>query len=275
MQSFTIGDAWSECFDFFQRNAVSLLVLIGGATLVGQVISIFAFGANDATMQAAMLQAQSDPATAIKVGGGMMVGILIASYLQAVGGIAALRVGLSSEKEPTSAVVYGLGAVVTLMLFYVVLSFIIAIPLFLIIMLLGGAGAAVGGAGAAGAGVVLAVLVIIPLAIWISARLSVMVPIMAAERSFNPFEAAKASWRLTGPAQWTLIGFIILFSIGMLVAIMVIAMFSMLFAAIGGVSFGALVSGTLTGTFSQIASAVMGAGLLRTLAPHNPGDVFA
>ena len=278
MQSFTIGDAWSECFDFFQRNTISLLVLVGGATFVGQIIAVFAFGANDASMQSAMMQMQNNPTVAMRAAGPMIAGLVIASYLQAVGGVAALRVGLSSEKEPTPAVVYGLGAVAALLLFYLVLGLVIGLPLGLLLGVIGAAGMALGGgAGAAGAGmgVALAILLFVPLVLWISARLSVMVPIMAAQRSFNPFEAAKTSWRLTAAAQWTLIGFILLFSLGMVVIAMVMGMFSLLFTAVGGVNFGALISGTLTGTFSQIASVVMSAGIFRALTPHNPGDVFA
>lgn len=275
MQDFTIGNVWSECFDFFQRNLVSLLVLVGGATLVGQIIMVYAFGASDGAMQSAAEQFRVDPNTAKTLLLPMLPGFFIGSYLQAVGGMAALRVGLSGEKNPTSAVTYGLGATLVLIAFYIGLGFIIAIPIGLIVAVFGSLAGSGGSAMAAMGVIAIFLLFMIPVIIWVSIRLILITPTMAAARSYNPIDALKASWRLTGPVQWQILGLFLMYIIALIVVSMIVGIFAMIFTVIGGTTFGGFVSGTLTGMISQIGNVVLGAGILRAVTPHHPGDVFA
>lgn len=49
------------------------------------------------------------------------------------------------------------------------------------------------------------------LLLWLSARLSITGPSMAATGSINPFAALARSWRLTGQAQWRIFFYLLLF----------------------------------------------------------------
>jgi hypothetical protein len=49
------------------------------------------------------------------------------------------------------------------------------------------------------------------LLLWVSARLSMTGPAMAATGSINPFAALARSWRLTGQAQWRIFFYLLLF----------------------------------------------------------------
>lgn len=49
--------------------------------------------------------------------------------------------------------------------------------------------------------------------LWVNARLCMTGPVMAAAGSLNPFPALARSWRLTAPAQWRILFFLLLFQI--------------------------------------------------------------
>ncbi|KTE02817.1 hypothetical protein [Sphingopyxis sp. H115] len=118
--------------------------------------------------------------------------------------LAEIREGYISE------IMYGMVAgaayLIVLMLIYVGLGVLVSLPILLTI------GIAEWNAMAGGAVDIAYRLVLMLLGTWIEARLCLTGAAMAAHGRLNPFAAIAESWRLTGPAQWRLVG--LYFAIG-------------------------------------------------------------
>src|SRR3546814_10341315 len=65
--------------------------------------------------------------------------------------------------------------------------------------------------------------------LWVQGRFMVAGPVMAERLTRNPVTGLGESWRLTGPSQWVIVGFYLLFTIGVFV-----------YALIAGMIFGGI-----------------------------------
>ena len=282
MGEFTIGAAWSEAMAFLQRNMTTLLVLVGGSVLLAAVIQTFVFGfsqtALQAQMQGAMTSGNMDAfmTTVLpSVAGAGLIGAII----QSTGQFAALRMGLSGDDDYASSITYGLTAAVVSTLFWILIVIVIAVVLGVIFAALGVGAMFTGGERAAATGMigilVLILLLFIPLMLWLAARLWVMQPAMADARSANPLFGLSQSWQLTGAHQWSLLGYLILIIIGAIVVFGILGGIAGVIGAALGETIGSLFVALLSGVPAGILGLAINAGVYRTLAPKNYGDVFA
>src|SRR5690606_36816373 len=97
----------------------------------------------------------------------------------------------------------------------------------------------------------------------------------------NPVTGVGESWRLTGPSQWVIVGFYLLFTIGLLVYVIVAGMIvgGILGAVAGGSAVGAMLSMIVMAALVYLPiimiSFSMPVGIYRAIAPRASGDVFA
>ena len=95
-------------------------------------------------------------------------------------------------------------------LFYTVLAALVAVGLTTLLAIAMVFGAATGNIGLAatlvgGSGFVTVILIVLSMVmLWLAARLSCVIPIMAERRSFNLFAAIAQSWRLTWEEEWAI-----------------------------------------------------------------------
>ena len=118
--------------------------------------------------------------------------------------------------------------------------------------------------------------------LWFFGRLSVAGPLMAANRSSNPFTALGESWRLTSASQWTIVGFNILMAILFFVFLFIVSM--VLGGVIGGMSspdagVGALIGALIVALLVYVpmvqVSVSMPAAVYRCVGSRTETDVFA
>jgi hypothetical protein len=295
MATFSMNEAWNEGIAFIRNNLPMVTIWAAIGVLVPSVLQISILGG--VSEQQAMLQqmmAAGDPSTVLAaMGGGMFLVVLVSAIASTASYFGPWRMGLAREVvHAPQAAVYALGASLLSLLFFlllvILLAFVIAIPL----GLLGFMDAAGGADGQPGIGGVLAaagigllmLLVILPLSLWLTARLSVFGPAMAAAGSINPLYGVAQSWRLTRPSQWAILGYLVLLFIALIVVSMVVGLIS----GVGMMAFGGLADGEIgTGSliFTTLLGAIIGiptaiayigipAGIYRALNPKPVADVF-
>jgi hypothetical protein len=200
---------------------------------------------------------------------------------------ASWRIGLEPGRETVaSALQYGFVAALPVLL--VTIGFIIVIGIIfgalfggaMLPMLMGGStptdGAALGALGMMG----LAMPLFFVIFLWLSARLCVMGPVMAANRSFNPLTAIAESWRMTAASQWKLMGYFILLGIVFFVLAMILGLvFGVSMLAGGAPGSGSIILLTIMSALIGIPMAYLyvgiPAGIYRALGGDQAGDVFA
>lgn len=98
--------------------------------------------------------------------------------------------------------------------------------------------------------VAVAILVLI-VAVFVTARIVPLMPMLVAERRFNPFGALVDSWRMTAGRGWRILGFLLLIGIGILVVSMLLrGVIGLLTALISNAEAANLISSALSGLFS-------------------------
>jgi hypothetical protein len=227
----TFAGIFSGTFDFLKANwlmmigmFVSACVVLGllGYLMVGSFFSMAARGV------------EPDPAAMLAMMGQLFLFYLI--VLVALYGISlsVWRHGMTNGEDPVfSNFGWALLGGVTLTLLYIGLMIAIyivfAIIIGILLMLVGG-GAILTGAGGVSpetmGGPAFAVIILLYIAfiaawLWVWARISVIGPVMAAERTVNPFTGLVQSWRLTRASQWTIVGFMLVAAIGAVLLFMV------------------------------------------------------
>ncbi|MEQ1688163.1 MAG: hypothetical protein ABL874_06295 [Sphingopyxis sp.] len=283
MGDFSIGAAWSEAMAFLQRNMTAMLVLVGGSVLLAAIIQTLVFGFSQATFQAQMNSAVASgnmEAFLTTVLPGVAGAGLIGAIIQSTGQFASLRMGLAGEEDYASALSYGVVAAIVSTLFWVVLVFALAVVFGIILAALG-AGAVFSGGGnsAAAAGMigmfVLVALLLIPLALWLAVRLWVVAPAMADARSANPLFGLSQAWRLSAAHQWTMLGYLILLIIAAIVIFGILGAIAGFIGTMLGETLGPILVAIVTGVPAGILGLAINAGVYRTLAPRDHGEIFA
>lgn len=287
MNSFSIGEAWSQAMAFLTENLQMLAVVVGGGALLAAIIQYLVVGGDQMAQFAALQSAMSSGdfsqlatanAGAAGFGAGAGLVAMLASVIQSGAEFAGMRIGLSRGQEDIgSAVSYGLvAALLTLLLFFavgVVAVLVIAIPVVLL-----GVGAGMASADSGGgtvAVIVLLCLLLLVVFIWIMVRLSVMQPAMAAARSTNPVYGITESWRLTRGNALMIFIYLFLLGIAAMVIFFIAAAIVGMVAGLLGGFVGMLVTTVLVGVPLTILGLAVGVGIYKTLVPETAGDVFA
>ena len=223
---------------------------------------------------------------------GRAAGFGLLAGLVATGGVAVLvaaGAALAQVSPGFGALAVMIAFLVMFALFQAVVAALIAVALALMLVLAIVFGASTGQIGLAatlvgGSGFAVVLLLILAAAfLWLTARSSCAVAVMAARPTFNPFAAIAESWRLTWEEQWRIMGYLAV--IGLVLALLGLA---------AAVATGAAVNAALSGDaapdfpldpalFSALASiplaylsVLVPAGIYRELVGTGaPVDVFA
>lgn len=293
MTKMSIGAAFSETFAFLKANWMQMLMWVGGALILVGLLGYLLLGSTFS----AMAMAPNDPSLVMGAFGKIALFALIAAVIFYGVSMLIWRGGMHPGEAPNFAWAFQAGpalafGMIVVMIAVYILIFIVMFILTLIFgAALGGMGAfspaalESGGAGAIGGGaiflMIIVYLAILVFMLWVQGRFMVAGPVMAERLTRNPVTGLGESWRLTGPSQWVIVGFYLLFTIGIFVYALVAGMI------FGGI-FGAIAGGSVVGaTLSMIVMAALvylpiimisfsaPVGVYRAIAPRASGDVFA
>ena len=293
MTKMSIGAAFSETFAFLKANWMQMLLWVGGALILVCLLGYLFLGSTFS----AMAMSSNDPSLIMGAFGKIGLFALIAAVIFYGVSMLIWRGGMHPGEAPNFAWAFqagpalAFGMIVIMIAAYIVIFIVMFIMTLIFGAALGGMGglspAALesGGAGAIGGGAILLMIILyvamVVFLLWVQGRFMVAGPVMAERLTRNPVTGLGESWRLTGPSQWVIVGFYLLFTIGMLVYIFIA---SMIF---GGV-LGAIVGGSVVGamlTMIVMAALVylpiimisfsMPVGIYRAIASRASGDVFA
>ena len=293
MTKMSIGAAFSETFAFLKANWMQMLMWVGGALILVGLLGYLFLGSTFS----AMAMSPNDPSLIMGAFGKIGLFALIAAVIFYGVSMLIWRGGMHPGEAPNFAWAFqagpalAFGMIVVMIAAYIVIFIVMFIVTLIFGAALGGMGGLSpaafesGGAGAIGGGAIFLMIILyiamVVFLLWVQGRFMVAGPVMAERLTRNPVTGLGESWRLTGPSQWVIVGFYLLFTIGMLVYIFIA---SMIF---GGV-LGAIVGGSVVGamlTMIVMAALVylpiimisfsMPVGVYRAIAPRASGDVFA
>ena len=293
MMKMSIGAAFSETFAFLKANWMQMLMWVGGALVVVGLLGYLFLGSTFS----AMAMAPNDPSLIMGAFGKIMLFALIAAVIFYGVSMLIWRGGMYPGEAPNFAWAFQAGPALAFGMMVVMIAAYILIFIVMFIMTLifgaalGGMGglspAALesGGLGAIGGGAIFLMIILyvamIVFLLWVQGRFMVAGPVMAERLTRNPVTGLGESWRLTGPSQWVIVGFYLLFTIGVFVYALVAGMI------FGGI-LGAIAGGSVVG--AMLTMIVMAAlvylpiimisfsvpvGVYRAIAPRASGDVFA
>lgn len=293
MTKMSIGAAFSETFAFLRANWMQMLIWVGGALVVVGLLGYLFLGSTFS----AMALAPNDPSLVMGAFGKIALFALIAAIVFYGVSMLIWRGGMHPGEAPNFAWAFQAGPALAFGMFVVMIAayIVIFIVMFILTLIfgaaLGGMGAfspgalESGGIGAIGGGaiflIVLLYIAMIVFLLWVQARFMVAGPVMANQLTRNPVTGLGESWRLTGPSQWTIVGFYLLFTIGIFIYAMIAGMIfgGILGAILGGSAVGAILTMIVMAVVVYLPvimiSFSMPVGVYRALAPRASGDVFA
>ena len=259
MMKMSIGAAFSETFAFLKANWMQMLMWVGGALVVVGLLGYLFLGSTFA----AMAMSPNDPSLIMGAFGKISLFALVAAVIFYGVSMLIWRGGMHPGEAPNFAWAFqagpalAFGMIVIMIAAYIVIFIVMFILTLIFGAALGGMGglspAALesGGAGAIGGGaillMVLVYIAVIVFLLWVQGRFMVAGPVMAERLTRNPVTGLSESWRLTGPSQWVIVGFYLLFTIGLFVYALVAGMI------FGGI-LGAVAGGSVGGRLIRIAS---------------------
>lgn len=290
MTKMSIGAAFSETFAFIRANWTQMLMWTGGAVVVLGVLGYLMLGSTFAMMA----MSAGDPSAMMGALGRIFLFAIVAAVILYAVCMLVWRNGLHPAEAPNfgwalqAGPAFALGMAVVFIGIYIVM----VVVMLVLALIFGAAFAGLGGfspsalqSGALGGGTIALIIVfyiaVLVFFLWVFGRLSVAGPVMADRLTRNPVTGITESWRITGPSQWTIVGFYILITI-----------LSVVYGFVAGLIFGGIMGaaagGSATGTI--IAMIIMAfvvyvpqlllsfatpIGIYRAIAPRASGDVFA
>ncbi len=281
MRDFDIGSAVSSAASFVGEHLRLILLLAGGALLIGQVLLYAVVGTSPEAIAQQITAAGSsgDASQLFALGGGLLAASLVATLLQTTAQFAIFRIALSDEQDLGSAIGYGTNAAIIYLLFIVALSTAAALVVIVLVAALVALGF-VASSGNAPGGIPTALLVVIllllllPLGIWLMARLLVAVPAMADARTVNPVFGLTQSWKLTQRHQWPMVGYVLLYIVAAIILQGVLTLVSTLMAAALGPMVGGILGGLIVGLPVTILGLAVAYGAYDRLRTDNAGEIF-
>lgn len=293
MTKMSIGAAFSETFAFLKANWMQMLIWMGGALLVVGLLGYLLLGSTFS----AMALAPNDPSLVMGAFGKIALFALIAAVILYGVSMLIWRGGMYPGEAPNFAWAFQAGPALAFGMFVVMIAAYIVIFIIMFVLTLifgaalGGMGAfspaalESGGAGAIGGGAIFLMIILyvamIVFLLWVQGRFLVAGPVMANQLTRNPVTGLGESWRLTGPSQWTIVGFYLLFTIGIFIYAMIAGLIfgGVLGAILGGSAVGAILTMIVMAAVVYLPvimiSFSMPVGVYRALAPRASGDVFA
>lgn len=293
MNKMTIGGAFSETFAFLKANWVQMLMWVGGALILVGLLGYLVLGSTFS----AMAMAPNDPSVAIGAFGRIGLFALIAAVIFYAVSMLIWRGGMHPGEAPNfgwavqAGPALAFGMIVIMIAAYIAIFIVMLILMLIFGTALGGMGAfspaalESGGAGAIGGGAIfvmmLVYIAIIVFMLWLQGRFMVAGPVMADRLTRNPVTGLGESWRLTGASQWVIVGFYLLFTIGVLAYAIVAGMIfgGILGAVAGGSAAGAVLTMIVMAALVYLPvimlSFSMPVGVYRAIAPRASGDIFA
>ncbi|MEQ8310893.1 MAG: hypothetical protein RIA72_09370 [Sphingopyxis sp.] len=293
MNKMTIGGVFSETFAFLKANWVQMLMWVGGALILVGLLGYLVLGSTFS----AMAMAPNDPSVAIGAFGRIGLFALIAAVIFYAVSMLIWRGGMHPGEAPNfgwavqAGPALAFGMIVIMIAAYIAIFIVMLILMLIFGTALGGMGAfspaalESGGAGAIGGGaifvMVLVYIAIIVFMLWLQGRFMVAGPVMADRLTRNPVTGLGESWRLTGASQWVIVGFYLIFTIGVLAYAIVAGMIfgGILGAVAGGSAAGAVLTMIVMAALVYLPvimlSFSMPVGVYRAIAPRASGDIFA
>ncbi|MGH6695442.1 hypothetical protein [Sphingopyxis sp.] len=290
MTKMSIGAAFSETFAFLKANWMQMLIWVGGALVVVGLLGYLFLGSTFS----AMALAPNDPSLVMGAFSKIFLFALIAAVILYGVSMLIWRGGMHPGEAPNFAWAFQAGPALAFGMFVVMIAayILIFIVMFILTLIFGAAFGGIGGfspaaleSGAVGGGAIFLIVIlyiaVIVFMLWVQGRFLVAGPVMANQLTRNPVTGLGESWRLTGPSQWTIVGFYLLFTIGVFIYALIAGMIfgGVLGAILGGSAVGAML------TMIVMAAAVylpiimisfsMPVGVYRAIAPRASGDVFA
>ncbi len=293
MAKMSIGAAFSETFAFLKANWTQMLIWVGGALVVVGLLGYLFLGSTFS----AMALAPNDPSLVMGAFSKIFLFALIAAVILYGVSMLIWRGGMHPGEAPNFAWAFQAGPALAFGMFVVMIAayIVIFIIMFILTLIFGAALGGMGGfspdaltsgaAGAIGGGAIfLMIILYIGLSVfmlWVQARFMVAGPVMANQLTRNPVTGLGESWRLTGPSQWTIVGFYLLFTIGIFIYALIAGMIfgGVLGAILGGSAVGAMLTMIVMAAVVYLPiimiSFSMPVGIYRAIAPRASGDVFA
>ncbi|AJA08471.1 hypothetical protein SKP52_07755 [Sphingopyxis fribergensis] len=293
MAKMSIGAAFSETFAFMKANWMQMLIWVGGALVVVGVLGFLLLGSTFS----AMAMAPNDPSLVMGAFGKIFLFALVAAVIFYGVSMLIWRGGMHPGEAPNFAWAFQAGPALAFGMFVVMIAAYIVIFIIMFILTLifgaalGGMGGfspealTSGGASAIGGGAILLMVILyiamVVFLLWVQGRFMVAGPVMANQLTRNPVTGLGESWRLTGPSQWTIVGFYLLFVIGIFIYALIAGMIfgGVLGAILGGSAVGAILTMIVMAALVYLPiimiSFSMPVGVYRAIAPRASGDVFA
>lgn len=293
MTKMNIGAAFSETFAFLKANWMQMLLWVGGALVIVGLLGFLFLGSTFS----AMAMAPGDPSLIMGAFGKIFLFALIAAVILYGVSMLIWRGGMHPGEAPNFAWAFQAGPALAFGMFVVMIAayILIFVVMFILTLIfgaaLGGMGglspAALesGGAGAIGGGAIFLMVILyiamIVFLLWVQGRFLVAGPVMADRLTRNPVTGLGESWRLTGPSQWTIVGFYLLFTIGIVIYALIAGVIfgGILGAIMGGSAAGAILTMIVMAALVYLPvimiSFSMPVGVYRAIAPRASGDVFA
>lgn len=293
MTKMTIGAAFSETFAFLKANWVQMLMWVGGALILVGLLGYLFLGSTFS----AMTMSPNDPSVAMGAFGSIMLFALIAAVIFYAVSMLIWRGGMHPGEAPNFGWAVQAGPALAFGMMVVMIAAYIAIFIVLFILTLifgaalGGMGALSpatlesGGIGALGGGAILLMILVyiavVVFLLWLQGRFIVAGPVMADRLTRNPVTGLGESWRLTAPSQWVVVGFYLLFMIGVLAYAIVAGMIfgGILGAVAGGSAVGAVLTMIVMAALVYLPIIMLSfsvpVGVYRAITPRAAGDVFA
>lgn len=297
MTKMRIGAAVAETFGFLKANWMQMLIWLGGALAVVGLLGFLLLGSTFS----AMALAPNDPSLVMGALGKIFLFALVAAVILYGVSMLIWRGGMRPGEAPNFAWAFQAGPALAFGMFVVMIAayIVVFVIMFILTLIFGAAlggmagfspealtsGGASASASAIGGGAILVMIILyiamVVFLLWVQGRFMVAGPVMADQLTRNPVTGLGESWRLTGPSQWTIVGFYLLFVIGIFIYALIAGMIfgGVLGAILGGSVAGAMLSMIVMAALVYLPiimiSFSMPVGVYRAIAPRASSDVFA
>ncbi len=287
MVKMSISAAFAETFAFVRSNWMQMLMWIGGSLIVIGLLGYLLLGST----VSAMAMSMGDPSAIMSAFGKIGLFAIIAAVILYAACMLIWRGGMHPGEAPNFGWALQAGPAFAFGMFVVMIAayFLVIIVMLIVGIIFGAAGGLSPAAlqsGAVGGGMmavgVLLYIALILFMLWVQIRFIVAGPVMADRLTRNPITGLSESWKLTGPSQWVILGFYVLFAILMIVYMFVAGLiFGGIMGAMmgGGSMVGMIVSFVVMAALVYLpllmVSFAIPVGVYRAIAPRASGDVFA
>ena len=241
-----INRAWTDALNLIQSNLAVVAIVAG----VFFFLPYFALTLLMPDMaQSMVFEPNDDPSVALEqitaLYADIWLPMLLVFVAQAIGTLALLAL-LRGEGRPTVGQALGIGGVG--LLTYIAATIIIYAAMVLIIGIVMGIAIA---SGVTALAVVIGILAFVGF-IYAAIKLSLMAPVIAIDRVYNPITAITRSWRLTKGNSLRLFAFYVLLVIALVVVSMVLGMIVMLVFGLMGEEVALIGSGFVNSALNAV-----------------------